>query len=424
MNLATAPVDGSMTGALLPLGYALALGLLVGLERGWDGRSQVDGARVAGIRTYGLLGLTGGVAALLPPWPGAIIIAIAALLLLGGYLRQSRLPTGRSATGAVAGLLVLGLGVLAARGQATVAAAAAAATMLLLASRKPLHGMLRGITVAELRAAARFALLALVLLPLAPDRALGPYAALNPRYLLLVVVLVCGLSFIAYLLARRTRGRGGTLIAAMCGAIVSSTAVTGAFARRMGDGQAQDAGLEIGIILASAVSVGRVLVLVALLQPAAFAAIATPLAPALLLLLASGWWAWRRPHQTDHAYRAGLGNPLELGGALSLAALTAVAIIASRWGIERFGHFGAAPVLTLIGLVDVDAAVLAFAAMPVVDQAALAGAALALPVAGNLLLKSALTITLARNAGGVRAAVPIALAAVAALGLLAVMNLV
>lgn len=423
MNIAATPPDGTTLGALLPLGYALAIGLLVGLERGWDERDQPDGARVAGIRTFGLLGLAGGVGALLPWWLGGIVVAAAALLLFVGYLRQSRAPTGRSATSAVAGLLVLGLGVLAAHGQPTVAVAAAAATMFLLSARQPLHGMLRGITRAELRAAARFALLALVLLPLAPDRDLGPYHALNPRYLLLVVVLVSGLSFIAYLLARRTRGRGGTLIAAMCGAVVSSTAVTGAFARRLGDAPGDDGALEIGIVLASAVSVGRVLLLVALLAPGWFFAIATPLGPALLVLLAAAGWAWRRPRGEARSYRAGLGNPLELGGALTLAGLTALAIVASRWGIERFGHFGAAPVLTLIGLVDVDAAVLAFSAMPVADQGALAGAALALPVAGNLVLKSVLTVVLARNAAGVRAAAPVGLAAITATALLVLVNL-
>lgn len=423
MNIAATPPDGTTIAALVPLGYALAIGLLVGLERGWNGRDQPDGARVAGIRTFGLLGLAGGVAASLPPWLGGIVVATAALLLLAGYFRQSRAPTGRSATGAVAGLLVLGLGVLAARGQPTIAVAVAAATMFLLSSRQPLHGMLKGITQAELRAAARFALLALVLLPLAPNRDLGPYDALNPRYLLLVVVLVSGLSFIAYLLARRTRGRGGTLIAAMCGAVVSSTAVTGAFARRLRDGQDGDGGLEIGIVLASAVSVGRVLLLVALLAPGWFFAIATPLGPALLVLLGAAAWAWRRPRGPASHYRAGLGNPLELGGALTLAGLTAVAIVASRWGIARFGHFGAAPVLTLIGLVDVDAAVLAFSAMPRADQGALAGAALALPVAGNLVLKSALAAGLARNAAGLRAAAPIALAAITTVALLVLVNL-
>ncbi len=423
MDIAATPSDGTTLAALLPLGYALAIGLLVGLERGWDGRDQPDGARVAGIRTFGLLGLAGGVGARLPPWLGGIVVATAALLLLAGYLRQSRAPTGRSATSAVAGLLVLGLGVLAARGRPTIAVAVAAATMFLLSSRQPLHGMLKGITRAELRAAARFALLALVLLPLAPDRALGPYDALNPRYLLLVVVLVSGLSFIAYLLARRTRGRGGTLIAAMCGAVVSSTAVTGAFARRLRDGQDGDGGLEIGIVLASAVSVGRVLLLVALLAPGWFLAIATPLGPALLVLLAAAAWAWRRPRGEARHYRAGLGNPLELGGALTLAGLTAVAIVASRWGIARFGHLGAAPVLTLIGLVDVDAAVLAFSAMPQADQGALAGAALALPVAGNLVLKSALAAGLARNAAGMSAAAPIALAAITIIALLVLVNL-
>ena len=45
------------------LGLALAVGLLIGAERGWQERSATEGERVAGIRTFGLLGMLGGL------WP-------------------------------------------------------------------------------------------------------------------------------------------------------------------------------------------------------------------------------------------------------------------------------------------------------------------------------------------------------------------
>ncbi|HWU73628.1 MAG TPA: MgtC/SapB family protein, partial [Sphingomonas sp.] len=104
-----------MTGAgqpLLSLGYAVAIGLLVGLERGWTGRGEDDGHRVAGIRTFGLLGLVGGVAGLIGAWIGVAIVALSGIVLIVGYWRQTLASDGQSATGAVAGLLVLGLSAL------------------------------------------------------------------------------------------------------------------------------------------------------------------------------------------------------------------------------------------------------------------------------------------------------------------------
>ena len=77
-----------MTGAgqpLLSLGYAVAIGLLVGLERGWTGRGEDDGHRVAGIRTFGLLGLVGGVAGLIAGWIGVAIVALSGIVLIVGY---------------------------------------------------------------------------------------------------------------------------------------------------------------------------------------------------------------------------------------------------------------------------------------------------------------------------------------------------
>ena len=57
------------------LAIALAIGLIIGVERGWKERERVEGSRVAGLRTFGLIGLAGGLFAfladILSPRPGA-----------------------------------------------------------------------------------------------------------------------------------------------------------------------------------------------------------------------------------------------------------------------------------------------------------------------------------------------------------------
>ena len=392
------------------LGYALAIGLLIGLERGWTSRHEQAGTRVAGFRTFGLLGLTGGIAGLLPLIAAVTLLSAAGLIVLIGYLRQSRAPGDLSATSAVAGILALALGMLATSGRPALALGAAAATTLLLSMRGELHGILRGLSAAELRAAARFGILALVLLPLMPDRALGPYAALNPHKLMLVIIFVTGLSFAGYILARRARASRSMVLMAACGALVSSTAVTWAYARRLATSPAAAPALSAGIALASAISIARVCVLVAVLAPRALWSLTFILGPAIVLLAGMTWWRLR--HATEQQEQpVALGNPLELGAALVLAVIVAISAIASHWALGVFGDAGVAAVLAVIGLADVDAAVIAFAAMPAeAITPDLAGAVLAMPVLLNMVLKAGLVLGVSRSRTHLAAAAPLGVA--------------
>ena len=394
------------------LGHPLAVGLLIGLERGWTSRHAQEGSRVAGLRTFGLLGLTGGVAGLLSAALATALLGGAGLIVLTGYVRQSREPDTRSATSAIAAILVLALGALATSGQPVAALAGAAATVLLLSMRDTLHGLVRGLSAEELRAVARFAILALVLLPFMPDRPMGPLGAVNPRQLMLVIILVAGLSFAGYWLARRAKAARSLVLMAGFGAIVSSTVVTVTLARRLAIGSGAPAALAAGIALASAISVARVGVLVMILTPWAIGPVAATLAPALALLAGATWWALCRPSGEEHHQAIALGNPLELKTAVAFAALVAVTSIASRWALAAHGDAGVGVVLALIGLADVDAAVIAFSAMPAAAiTPTMAGVVLALPVLLNMLLKAGLVLGVSRSRAHVAAAAPIGAAA-------------
>lgn len=393
---------------LAPLALALAVGLLVGLERGWQARGAEAGTRVAGFRTFGLLGLAGGLAALLPLPLAAILVAGGVALVVAGYVRASAEPHGRSATGALAGLLTLALGWLAASGNGVEALAVAAVMTLVLASRGRLHELLRGISEAEMEAVARFAIVALVILPVMPDRPVGPLDAWNPRQLWLVVVLVLGLSFLGYVLARRLGPGNGLLVTAAVGALVSSTAVTAAYARHLKAPQAPASALAAGIAIASAVMFARVLLLTGLLAPTALPALLLVLVPALLGQLVLAWWLVRRAGASGPAGPVKLGNPLDFPPALALAAMVAGLILASRWLLARFGGLGIGVLLTLTGLADVDAAILTLSQLPAGAVAPwTAGLLLALPVIGNSLWKAGLTLAIAGGRRGWPAAWPV-----------------
>ncbi len=125
------------------IALALALGLLVGVQRGWTLRDRPEGSRFAGIRTFALMGLTGGIAGALyasAQGPATVLLAAAALLVLIGYARANRVRGAVSGTGTMVGLLTLACGYLAGSGEWLLGIAVTVAMVLLLALRTQLHG--------------------------------------------------------------------------------------------------------------------------------------------------------------------------------------------------------------------------------------------------------------------------------------------
>jgi uncharacterized membrane protein (DUF4010 family) len=408
------------------LALALALGLLIGVERGWSHRNVSEGGRVAGIRTFALLGLLGGMAAetakQVSPLFAVVLLAGCAAALLIGYAKSAK--TGElSATTTIVGVITLGLGVLAASGQMIVASMAAAVVTLLLAQRRQLHEWVGRLTEVELHAIARFGLIALVVLPLLPDRAIGPLEAWNPRQIWMVVVLVSGLSLVGYAASKLLGESKGVLATAAAGALVSSTAVTAAFAARLRKGEGREASLIAGIALASAVMFVRVLVIVGLLASFALPALALVAVPAGLVSAVFLAWSLRglaKERDGDPGAPPMLRNPFDLAPALILAGFVMIISMAGRWALDRFGDAGLAVVLGISGLVDVDAAVVAMSG-PAANRLSpgAAGAVLAAPILANTLVKAGLVLTVARGSAGWRGAVPLLLSLAAGLGGLA-----
>ena len=250
----------------LRIGAALAAGLLIGIERGWTQRDRRAGTRVAGIRTFTLLGLAGGLGGLIAakgqPWIGASIALAAAAVLVLGYWQS--VQERKDATGAIAALVTIAIALLAGIGSTGLALACAAGTVLVLAMKGELHGFVGRLDEADVKALARFAVIALGVLPFLPDQSMGPYDAWNPSRLWWVVVLVTGFSFLGYVANRIFGARHGTVATALIGGAYSSTAVTQSLAQRLGS--TEEGGAEpAGIALASAVMYFRVILLVAVL---------------------------------------------------------------------------------------------------------------------------------------------------------------
>ncbi len=411
--------------ALTSIALALSLGLLVGVERGWTQRDQAPGTRFAGIRTYGLLGLAGGLGGALQaafPVLSGVLLAATAVLVVMGYWRSTRgqtaAPASISGTASLVGLLTLACGFVAGAGAHALASAATGVMVLVLAMRHQLHDWIRQLDQREVLAIAHFALIALVILPLLPDTPMGPLDAWRPRQIWLVVVLVCGFSFLGYIAAHRLGATKGTLATAAAGSMVSSTAVTAAVAGRLRDGSGDPATLNSAIALASAVMFIRVMALVAALAPFALTMLLAWALPGMAVSLIGAWLIGRRRPDTGAAAEQAmpLRNPFALGPALLLAALVMVLSVAARWVLARYGDAGLATVLALSGMLDVDSAIITMGNLPAgtVDPR-LAALILMPPVLLNTLIKAGAAIGLAGWAKAWRGAAVLGGSTVAAL---------
>lgn len=386
---------------LYATGLALALGLLIGIQRGWASRSDPKGSRFAGVRTFGLFGLAGGVAGVLQSRASAlafVLLAASAVLVLLGYWRSSKGRASVSGTASLTGLITLAAGFLAGSNEFALASALAGTTVLVLAQRERWHHWLRHIEEHEMQAIARFALIALVILPLLPDTPFGPYGAWRPRQLWLVVVLVSGFSFAGYAGVKLLGPARGILATAAAGSMVSSTAVTAALAGKLRDGAGDPRLLNAGVALASATMFLRVTLLTAALAPFALAGFAVLALPAMLTSLLACWLILRgrASQQGSESAAISVRNPFDLKPALLLMALTMALTLLARWVLEQYGDAGLAVVLAISGTVDVDSAIITMGNLPAGTLTPrLAALVLALPVTLNTLFKTAALLGLA-----------------------------
>lgn len=406
--------------ALPGLLLALAIGLLIGIERGWRQRGEQAGGRIAGVRTFTILALLGGLIGL--QLSGRLHLfalllaagAIAALLL--GYWAAMRRANNVSATSTLAAVVTLGLGALATTGNMALASLGAGAMVVLLASRDRLHRALRSASEADIKALLRLTLVVFIVLPLLPDAGMGPFDALNPRRLWLVVVITSTISFVGYGLARWLGERRGALVTAVVGALVSSTAVTLDCARRIRAGAAGPAD-EAAIAVASAIMLARALVMVGLLAPFALSAVAALVLPALsVAVIVAAALVYRSRRATD-AITLPDTKPPGLGLALLFALTVAALSVASAWAEANLGGGSGALVIALGGTADIDAAIAAVGSLPPGRlPLALAALALAAPILFNTLFKLVILLVVARSRRALSGAAALAAAAAALAG--------
>lgn len=345
---------------------ALGIGFLVGVERGWHAREVAEGGRTAGLRTFALTGLLGGIAGLLSQSLGAWAFIGVALPFAAAFTwfkwTEQQDEGDHSVTAVVAALLVFALGAYCVVGDWHIAAVSAVAVTALLALKTVLHDWLGSLTWPELRSALILLAMSVVVLPLLPNRGFGPYEAVNPYELWLLTIVLAGISFAAYVLVRVLGPSRGLVAASLAGSLVSSTAAT-LNAARIARQDPQMVRLAAGCaLLAGAVMGTRMLVIVAALAPQLTFGLAWTLGVFAAVCAGTGLLAiGRRGLSTATQQALPMKSPFDLGLVLQLALVLGGVMAAARVLSSLFGAAGILPLSAVAALVDVDAVVLATA---------------------------------------------------------------
>ena len=357
------------------LALAAAAGLLIGLERERSRPADAPGgAFLGGARTHPLLALVGGVGALAAREVGVVAVAVpfAALVLLltVNYAGEVWRDQHRGLTSEAAFLLSFLLGVLAAtegpvpsltRKFLAVGSVAIVATFL-LSSKPTLHPLVRRLSTEDVTATLKFLLVAVVVLPLLPNRTYGPLDVLNPFSIGTLVVLISAVSFAGYVASRLLGARRGLGVTGMVGGLVSSTAVTLSMAGRAREHPEVSDSAALAVMLASSVMFVRVLVIVAFVNPGLEGRVALPMGAAALAGAAASFAFWARSGRAQTATGGvPLTNPFELGSALWFALVFAVILLGTKAATIHLGAAGTYAAGLLAGTTDVDAITLSMA---------------------------------------------------------------
>ncbi|MCC6213135.1 MAG: MgtC/SapB family protein [Burkholderiales bacterium] len=398
---------------------ALAIGLLIGLER------ERNPTAKAGLRTCALVALAGAISAALADAfdaPALIAVgagAVALMVIAAYYHHHEDIHEQDPGTTTIAAVIVCYLlGALALAGQARLAVILAILATVLLYFKAELGGAARRLERRDLVSILQFAVVAFVVLPLLPDRGYGPFAALNPRHIWLMVVLISGVSLAGYVALRLVGREHGAMLLGLFGGLVSSTATTLAYSRHA---RGESAFLHISetvIVTANLVLLARLAVVAAIVAPGALAVLAPVLATALVAGAAAEAMGRRGDGKPRELAMPPVGNPTELRAALGFALLYALVLVVAAWLADLWGSKGVYAVALASGLVDVDAITLTNLRLYGLGQLSAAQASTAIAVA--LLANAAFKLGIVRTAGGRdlfrRCALPIA-ASVAGAGL-------
>lgn len=405
----------------LRLALALLLGAIIGLERGWDARDQKSGERIAGIRTFALVGLLGGISAVLAQeiteWAFPVLLVSVVVMAIVAYSARLQHIRNFSITGMVGLVLTFCFGALAVTIDPVIAVAAAVVTAIILDNKAEIHGWVNKLMAHELDAALKLLLISAVMLPLLPNEPMGPGGVLNPQEIWWLVVMIAAISFVGYFAIRVAGTRKGILFTSLFAGLSSSTALTLHFARQASKNPQLNAQFATGILIACGTMFPRILVYCAIINRDLLPSLIWPVLVMAALLYAPALIIWRNGDRQAQVSQPTLHqNPLDITSALVFGALLTATLLLGEFLKNWFGDAGIFALSTVSGIADVDAITLSLTRMSndgLATNTAVIGIVLA--AAANNLVKSGMAWMIGNRQTGLFVGLPMVVSLAAGL---------
>lgn len=354
-------MDSALTlpAAIESLAGALLIGLLIGGQREAAHRDlgQRKGGAPPGLRDFLIVALAGGVCGILgAPWLTApVLLSLTALFALFHYEERAERQGITTEIAAVATFALAYFAATPVPGFAEpVAIAVTLIIVVFLETKQWIARFLREtINETEFNATLAFIGAVVVIFPLLPSGAFGPYAFFDPKQVWKFVILISSISYCGYFLEKFLGEEKGLFYTSVLGGLASTTAATLLFARESKDHPQDTFGLWRAFVVANTVQFPRTLLILLAVTPDLARASFWPLAAMFVCGIIFAEVLKRIPHKRIGAVPMESGNPFRIGPALRFGAMFAGVVFISKAANARLGTDAFYWTSLLGGLVDV-----------------------------------------------------------------------
>lgn len=388
-------------------GVALAIGLLIGMEREFKKSDEAQQFLFGGIRTFPLLALTGCSAAMLgdlmnSPWGFVLPIVITGAFLVVAYLGTVN-KRDFGMTTEVAALLTVIIGVFCYYGQIELAVALGIIVLVLLSFKVKLHEFSKMLTQEEIVSLAKFGLMTAIVLPILPNEPTlpAPFDVLILRNIWLMVVLVTAIGMVGYFLKKLIANRKAIVLTGFIGGLVSSTAVTLSFSSLSKGHSTLSKAYAVAIIVSWITMFLRIVAEVAVVNTNLVKDMWIPMTAAAITGGLYCWFLYNKDGKHEAiADNVEVEKPFSLKKSLIFGGLYAAVIVIANIAQINFGDKGIYLSAIAAGFTDVDAITLSMAEMSRVSGSVdpdVAIRAISLAAVSNTLVKASIVFTTAHK---------------------------
>jgi uncharacterized membrane protein (DUF4010 family) len=346
---------------LLNFMVALGIGLLIGAEREHNQQTTENEKTIAGVRTFTIAALLGAVSITFDFWLLVVTLVCVTVFSATAYCIKTNNDPGL--TSEITLLLTVILGGLA-MSQPLLAAGLGVIAAILLAAKEPLHAFVRGVvTRNELNDFLILAAATLIVLPLVPNAFIGPFNAINPHHLWILVIVVMLISALGHVALRLIGGRVGLPLTGLVSGFVSSVATISTMAQRAKENPSLRDAAVAGAVLSNLATIIQLALLITVVSPVTLMALKAPLILGGISVALYGLVCMLNSFQHRLEEINHFGELVSVKAALTLAAVIAVMLILAAMLQDWMGQAGLALASGIAGLADTHAPAISVASL-------------------------------------------------------------